>query len=91
MIPDRVPHYHDLTPEELRTCATMRMYPAQYLHVKKTMISAVHHRDFFNKRDAQFWFRMDVNKTCMLYDWFKACGWIPSKQNWNAYRQSLLL
>ena len=43
------------------------MYPAQYLHVKKTMITAVHSRDFFNKRDAQVWFKMDVNKVFIYF------------------------
>lgn len=61
-IPPDSPCYNDLTVEELRTCSTLRMLPEQYMHVKKTMISAVINKPFFNKRDAQVWFRMDVNK-----------------------------
>jgi hypothetical protein len=44
------------------------MLPEQYLHVKKTMISAVINKPFFNKRDAQVWFRMDVNKVNHLFN-----------------------
>jgi hypothetical protein len=39
----------------------------------------------FRKREAQTWFRMDVNKICVIYDWFKALGWIPEYDQWEAH------
>ncbi len=70
VITRETPGYDELSPEELKTCCTLRMMPTQYIHVKKTMISAVYHRDFFNKRDAQVWFRMDVNKASFIFIFF---------------------
>ncbi|KAJ3056058.1 Transcriptional adapter ada2 [Rhizophlyctis rosea] len=76
---------HRLTREEVRTCAVLRLTPTQYLHIKATFLSAAKTRGSFRKKDAQRWFKMDVNKTCILYDWFLALGWIPSPEK----RQSL--
>lgn len=72
--------YDDLTYEEVKTCEALRMTPMVYLHLKRTMITAVLTVGPFKKRDAQDWFRIDVNKTNKIYDWFQGLGWIP---NWD--------
>ncbi len=67
------------TPEEITTCSILRIFPAQYLHIKETMMRQVL-KGPFKKRDAQTWFRIDVNKTNRLYDWFLYLGWIPGQE-----------
>ncbi len=74
--------YHTLTEEEVRTCSTLRIYPEQYLLIKQTLLQAVETRGPFKKRDAKSWFRIDVNKTAVLFDWFKSLGWIPCDEEW---------
>ncbi len=76
--------YAQLTPEEIQTCRILRLSPAQYLHIKATMLKAVM-KGPFKKRDAQGWFRIDVNKTNKLYDWFYHLGWIPTIENWQEH------
>jgi len=61
-IPDTCEFYDDITKEELMTCKILRIFPAQYLHIKETMLKQVM-KGPFKKRDAQAWFRIDVNKT----------------------------
>ena len=61
-IPPTSEHYTLLAKEELQTCRILRIYPAQYLHIKETMLKQVM-KGPFKKRDAQAWFRIDVNKT----------------------------
>jgi hypothetical protein len=65
-----------LTPEEVKTCSTLRILPSQYLDIKRVMITASKHCGSFKKREAQTWFKLDVNKICILFDWFKSLGWI---------------
>jgi hypothetical protein len=83
-------NYHDLTPEELKTSSILRVTPSQYLSIKETILTHVHTRGPFKKRDAKSWFRIDVNKvigtnqTAILFDWFRALGWIPSEEEWAA-------
>ncbi|KAJ3042157.1 hypothetical protein HDV00_008043 [Rhizophlyctis rosea] len=88
-IPPTSPGYDLLTPEELRTCSTLRMMPSQYLTVKETLLGAVW-RGPLKKREAKRWFRIDVNKTAVLYDWFKALGWIPGEEEWAEHRRGLV-
>jgi len=76
------PGYNQLTEEEIKTCSTLRMMPDQYLHIKQTILSAAETRGPFKKRDAKSWFRIDVNKTAVLFDWFRSLGWIPSDDEW---------
>jgi hypothetical protein len=40
-----------------------------YFEIKETLLSTVVVRGPYKKRDAQGWFRIDVNKTNKLYDW----------------------
>ncbi|TPX37339.1 hypothetical protein SeMB42_g06928 [Synchytrium endobioticum] len=68
--------YSLLTAEELHTCATLRFLPAHYLFIKRTLLAAVQER-WFRKVDVQGWFRMDVNKSAKVYDWYVALGWLP--------------
>ena len=58
--------YDELTAEELKTCGILRIYPEQYLEIKRTMLYAVVAYGRFKKREAQTWFRIDVNKVFML-------------------------
>jgi hypothetical protein len=79
-----------LTSEEIKTCATLRILPLQYMEIKRTMLTAVSSYGPFKKREAQTWFRIDVNKVffyneiCIIYDWFKSLGWIPNTDEWAA-------
>ena len=83
-IPDGTPGKDNLTPEELLLCQTLRFMPEVYLHMKKTMLNAVYTYGPYKKRDAQMWFRVDVNKTSQVYEWFRVLGWIPSSvEEWN--------
>ncbi|KAI8815265.1 hypothetical protein BJ742DRAFT_765647 [Cladochytrium replicatum] len=82
-IPTTAFSYSKLTAEEIKTCRILRIYPDQYLHIKQALVSAVVVVGPYKKRDAQGWFRMDVNKVNKLYDWFKAIGWIPmNPEDW---------
>ncbi|KAJ3356951.1 Transcriptional adapter ada2 [Kappamyces sp. JEL0680] len=74
--------YDLLTPEEIKLASTLRVLPSQYLHIKETILTQVHVRGPFKKRDAKSWFRIDVNKTAILFDWFRTLGWIPSDDEW---------
>jgi hypothetical protein len=62
LITSQMPEFHHLTPEEIKTCATLRISPQQYLEIKRTMLTAVNCYGPFKKREAQTWFRIDVNK-----------------------------
>ncbi|KAI9103196.1 Homeodomain-like protein [Phlyctochytrium arcticum] len=75
LTPD-MPHYADLTPEELVVCSTLRLLPESYLKIKNILLGAKAEKGTFKKRDAQKWCRVDVNKTGKLYDWFLALGWL---------------
>ncbi|KAL2915964.1 hypothetical protein HK105_204388 [Polyrhizophydium stewartii] len=81
-IPPDTPGYAALTPEELTICSTLRIMPDQYLHIKEVIMTQVERRGPFKKRDAKSWFRIDVNKTAILFDWFRALGWIPDDNEW---------
>ena len=87
-IPTSSPYYDDLTPEEVRVCSAMRILPEQYLHIKETILTQVETRGPFKKRDAKAWFRIDVNKTAIIFDWFRALGWIPMDEQWYSHRRS---
>jgi hypothetical protein len=76
-----------LTKEEVRTCSSLRILPAQYLNMKQVLLTAVENRGPFKKRECQSWFRIDVNKTCLIYDWFRALEWIPSFEDWERSRR----
>lgn len=78
------PGYDLCTEEEIRTCSTLRISPAQYLHMKQVILNAAEKRGPFKKRDAKSWFAVDVNKTAVLFDWFRALGWIPTDENWES-------
>lgn len=85
-IDPKEPRYDDLTSEELRTCVTLRLRPIHYLHIKETLLKASV-RGPYKKRDAQGWFRIDVNKTNKVYDWFVTIGWIPcDPKDWSMDR-----
>lgn len=85
-----MPFYDDITAEEAKTCGILRIMPAAYLEIKRTLLTAVSCYGPFKKREAQTWFRIDVNKVtivnqiCIIYDWFKTLGWIPSTDEWAA-------
>jgi hypothetical protein len=81
-IPQDSPNYDVITPEEVRTCSSLRILPDQYLHLKAVILHAAETKGPFKKRDAKSWFRIDVNKTAVLYDWFRSLGWIPSDLEW---------
>ncbi|KAJ3098337.1 hypothetical protein HDU97_004112 [Phlyctochytrium planicorne] len=82
-IPPTVDRYWDCNPEEIETCSILRMLPSQYLEIKETLLATIVVRGPYKKRDAQGWFRIDVNKTNKLYDWFYSCGWIRvATQEW---------
>ncbi|KAJ3321657.1 Transcriptional adapter ada2, partial [Blyttiomyces sp. JEL0837] len=72
------PGMSELDSDELRTCEVLRLAPLAYLTIKKTLLSARHHRGTFKKRDAQRWCRVDVNKTGKIFDWFISKGWLIS-------------
>ena len=58
--------YNMLTAEELTISSTLRVLPAQYMHIKETMLGQVMKRGAFKKRDAKSWFRIDVNKVFII-------------------------
>ena len=58
--------YELLTAEEIKTCATLRILPQQYVEIKRTMLTAVSSYGPFKKREAQTWFRIDVNKVLII-------------------------
>ena len=80
-VPKDAEGYEDLTREEIQTCRILRILPAQYMHIKQVMLQQIL-KSHFKKRDAQAWFRIDVNKTNRLYDWFCSLGWIPEREEW---------
>jgi hypothetical protein len=62
LITQEMSDFDSLTAEEIRTCATLRILPQQYMEIKRTMLTAVSSYGPFKKREAQTWFRIDVNK-----------------------------
>jgi hypothetical protein len=64
-ITPEMPEYDTLTTEEIKTCGILRILPTQYLEIKRTMLTAVCSYGPFKKREAQTWFRIDVNKVLM--------------------------
>ncbi|KAH9252583.1 hypothetical protein BASA81_009452 [Batrachochytrium salamandrivorans] len=81
-IPESTPGFTALTAEEVGICSTLRILPDQYMHIKEVILTQVERRGPFKKRDAKSWFRIDVNKTAIIYDWFRALGWIPPDEEW---------
>ncbi|KAJ3327298.1 Transcriptional adapter ada2 [Gonapodya sp. JEL0774] len=75
--------YSLLTTQEIKLCETIRMMPKQYLHVKSVMLGNRAKHGFFKKLDAKKWFKIDVNKTGKIYDWFSALGWIIGEDDMN--------
>ncbi|TPX30439.1 hypothetical protein SmJEL517_g05997 [Synchytrium microbalum] len=75
-LPTHLDGYSLLTTEEIHTCQTLRFLPCQYLFIKRVLLSAVKEK-WFRKVDVQGWFRMDVNKSAKVYDWFVSLGWLP--------------
>jgi hypothetical protein len=60
--------------------------PEVFLKIKKLIILASFRIGPFRKRDAQNWFRIDVNKISAIYEWFCSLGWIPqTKDEWNDF------
>ncbi|KAJ3416369.1 hypothetical protein HDV05_001937 [Chytridiales sp. JEL 0842] len=64
-----LPRFSELNAKEVECCEILRILPAQYLEIKETLLATVVVRGPYKKRDAQGWFRIDVNKTNKLYDW----------------------
>ncbi|RKO86297.1 Homeodomain-like protein [Blyttiomyces helicus] len=80
-IPEDTPLYDVLAPAEVQTCSALRIQPELYLHIKERVLSEVP-KSRFKKVDTKKWFRIDVNKVGVLYDWFRFLGWIPSDDEW---------
>ena len=60
--------------------------PEVYLKIKKLIITASFVIGPLRKRDAQNWFRIDVNKVSAIYEWFYGLGWITStNQEWKKF------
>ncbi|KAJ3072869.1 hypothetical protein HDU98_002731 [Podochytrium sp. JEL0797] len=68
--------YGKLAADEMDTCSILRVPPADYLQVKKILLSARKHFDTFTKRQAQKWYGIDVNKTGKIFDWFVSKNWL---------------
>ncbi|KAJ3094121.1 Transcriptional adapter ada2, partial [Phlyctochytrium bullatum] len=90
VIPPSLPRANELTQQEIQTCSTLRMYPDQYLDLKETLLATIVVRGAYKKRDAQQWFRIDVNKTNKLYDWFVLCGWISAAEREHERRRAAM-
>lgn len=69
-------HFDVLTKDEVKLCETIRLLPKLYLFVKDTMLTYREQHGYFKKLEAKKWFRLDVNKTGKVYDWFAALNWI---------------
>lgn len=68
--------FSELTPEELRTCQVLRLFPNQYFEMKMALLGAWRTQGHYTKTAAQKMCRVDVNKTGKLYDWFTSIGWM---------------
>ncbi|KXS17276.1 hypothetical protein M427DRAFT_266297 [Gonapodya prolifera JEL478] len=78
-LPPDTPLLHLLTPEEISSCESLRLSPAQYLSVKDSILTAAWRSPdkVFRKGECRQWFKMDVNKIGRIYDWFDDLGWLP--------------
>ncbi|KAI8806604.1 hypothetical protein BJ742DRAFT_774094 [Cladochytrium replicatum] len=76
-IPTSTSGYTLLTPEEIHVCRTLRIQPGMYLTIKEHALATLSEEGWFRKNQMQRMFRMNVNKSARLYDWFKGLGWIP--------------
>ncbi|KAG9307131.1 hypothetical protein G9A89_016959 [Geosiphon pyriformis] len=74
------PHVNLLHRLEAKAASILRMTPLQYLNAKLAILSAA--KEYceaglpFRKVDAQKTVRIDVNKACKLWEFFKEVGWI---------------
>ena len=68
---EETPSINLLTPEEATLAATLRLYPAQYMQIKRTVLGATYTRPPFRKKEMRSWFPIDVNKINKLYDWYR--------------------
>ncbi|KAI8616284.1 hypothetical protein BC830DRAFT_1118598 [Chytriomyces sp. MP71] len=85
------PDFHQLTPEEATLCRTLRLYPSQYVTIKRTVLAGTYTRAAFKKKEMRAWFPIDVNKINKIHDWFLALGWIPrAEEEWAGRREWLL-
>ncbi|CAG8433467.1 5300_t:CDS:1 [Ambispora gerdemannii] len=77
---EQLPHYNLLHQAEAQVASTLRLTPVQYLTVKHVFISTA--RRYYSrglpflKSDAQKIMKMDVNKSCKMWDFFNNVGWI---------------
>ncbi|CAG8505915.1 5956_t:CDS:2 [Ambispora leptoticha] len=77
---EQLPHYTLLHQTEAKVASTLRLTPVQYLTVKHVFISTA--RRYYSrglpflKSDAQKIMKMDVNKSCKMWDFFNNVGWI---------------
>ncbi|KAI8803055.1 hypothetical protein BJ742DRAFT_857812 [Cladochytrium replicatum] len=76
-IPPSTSGYTLLTPEEIHVCRTLRIQPGMYLTIKEHALATLSEEGWFRKNQMQRMFRMNVNKSARLYDWFKGLRWIP--------------
>ncbi|KXS15400.1 hypothetical protein M427DRAFT_56756 [Gonapodya prolifera JEL478] len=75
-IPPTAEGFANLSPAEVRTCAILRIWPAQYLHMKSIVVgSLLRHGLGIRKAECKKLFRIDVNKTGKVWDWFEGLGW----------------
>ena len=66
-----------LAPEEVRLCSHLRLPPAHYLAMKRTILQECLHHGFLqassgSQRSQRL--HVDVTKTGIIYDWFVDCG-----------------
>ncbi|KAJ3329369.1 Transcriptional adapter ada2, partial [Gonapodya sp. JEL0774] len=76
VIPATAPGFANLSPSEARLCSVLRIWPAQYLFMKSIVIGAKMAGKIVRKAEGKKWFRIDVNKTGRVWDWFGAVGWV---------------
>ncbi|CAG8439992.1 6868_t:CDS:2 [Diversispora eburnea] len=74
------PHYEVLHKAEAKACGILRLMPDVYLNAKFLILAAAKgykERNIpFRKVDAQKLVRIDVNKACKLWEFFKQADWI---------------
>ena len=66
---------------EIQLCATLKVYPHQYLIVKDYMIREYAKAGFLRRAGLKSMIRFDFAKVSKIYDHLVGCGWIRSSPN----------
>ncbi|KAF2430892.1 transcriptional adaptor 2 [Tothia fuscella] len=74
---ENTPDLHLLTPEEIKLCEVIRVFPGSYAMIKDTVLrEAMNHGGGLKKKQVREVCKLDASKGGRIFDFFVQAGWI---------------